>query len=1254
MKLQDLQKINARSIRSAGPRYTPGQYSNFPNLPISDLDDAFIGIIGGKPFQKRVLELQAEVSEQFSKTQKILATVFPQGLDEPIGCLKGLEALASSSPGKGRSAISKIEQAIYCLLRTCKKFEKELEEAHTVRQQEIENRRAGKEQWENTYREKDSELRRIEERLRSLKDYTDTLDNVEYFLCSQCCVAKYHKCILMVGEWGFGKTHYLCDVVRKQVEAKQPALLVLAKDFEPLPNACDAFVSYVNISRRIETLIKQLARLSKKGMRALLIVDGINESDPKAWAEGVTKLQKLIQKQDNVVLIISCRSPMHKSIISKQVKKRMLKLKHPGFSGIAFDAQQSFFAFYDIPLPEVPLLADEFSRPLTLKILCEVFQSLPKRSQRKGFAGLSSGQRGMTYILERFIRIRGKAIEDSFGLPPRTCWKLMKGDDQIRDELRSGLAPYMASTGKSYIEKSDVIQMIQARPKLQEIKVAHTFYRRILAEGLLIETGDWRSSNKNKTIPFVSMPYERFGDHIIARYLLSKYLNTSSKDTIYRSLCENTPLGALFELHDEHHFQYGLEGWGEAIIIEFPERVKNTLPKESTELFFCLPKAQQSLEAYWELFCSGLFWRHPASFSKQTDKIIDALLSSNNPIQSHQIIDALLAIATKSSHTFDGARLYQKLKNMDMPSRDLLWSEYLRNRDNSSSANRLINWFERPISANMEIPTARNLITVLSLFLTTTDRYLRDRVTKILVRFGELYPDVLLERTLESLTFNDPYLPERMLAASYGMAMSLWTDRSNQTFRREIVPFAKQLIRRIYLPTGDFQTPHTLIREYSLGIIDIAQLIKPGCIATQWIAKTRPPFDSQSNPFQNAQSGDLYTEEGKFAIHYNFSNYTIGRLIPKRRNHDFDNPEYVAVREKINWRIYDLGYRQSRFEQVDQAIASDSWRFELEENKKVERYGKKYSWIAYFEMYGIRQATGLLPESRQNERTSDCDIDPSFPKQPPDWTPPEHHFFRRVPASDIDWIKSGPSPKLNAWLHVEKIKDESGPWVLLDGFIRDEHESRLLATFAFLRGFLVDSKDVVAITAAVRSVDYPSSGLPFPGEGLYTFSGEIPWSKRFARSRRSSKMYYEPEDPWKEASRFPMYQTSWHYSWESYHSAINKFSGFYYPAPIICDRLNLTSRNREIDLVDSEGNKATQYKQSRGGWQKSHNALYLRQDLLDDLLRIEDKVLLWVIWGEREFADKHALSENPHPDIVAALQSCEQLFKRVCIYKPAQ
>ena len=66
-------------------------------------------------------------------------------------------------------------------------------------------------------------------------------------------------------------------------------------------------------------------------------------------------------------------------------------------------------------------------------------------------------------------------------------------------------------------------------------------------------------------------------------------------------------------------------------------------------------------------------------------------------------------------------------------------------------------------------------------------------------------------------------------------------------------------------------------------------------------------------------------------------------------------------KEEVLWRIHDLGYSLARFGEVDALIAR-SRNFRRDEPDRADRYGKKYSWIAFFELWGLRSDAGLLEE----------------------------------------------------------------------------------------------------------------------------------------------------------------------------------------------------------------------------------------------------------------------------------------------------
>ncbi len=331
-----------------------------------------------------------------------------------------------------------------------------------------------------------------------------------------------------------------------------------------------------------------------------------------------------------------------------------------------------------------------------------------------------------------------------------------------------------------------------------------------------------------------------------------------------------------------------------------------------------------------------------------------------------------------------------------MAPRDLFWSEYLRLSDNESTMIRLLAWLERTSDRNMPSVQARALIVLLSLALTTTVHLLRDRVTRALMSLGRQHPKDLFEETIKNLAFADPYVSERALAACYGATMADWASPESVSLRSSLPGFAATLVDKMFVPGAPHGTTHTLTRGYAIGIIAAARRIDSACISARKVKYLTPPFRSIARLFPAAATiVDTDTCPEESALHSDFSNYILGAMIPHRNNYDAENPAFKDVRKQVLWRMKNLGYTTAAFESVDRIIGHAGWQREQSDLGRVDRYGKKYSWIAYFEMYGQREDSAQLPDHRRDlPRTYNADVDPSFPEEPMIWRPSSVRSWR--------------------------------------------------------------------------------------------------------------------------------------------------------------------------------------------------------------------------------------------------------------------
>ncbi len=1264
--LAALTALSKDQIRQAGQRYTPGIDPKAPNLRIESLFTAIENVACGAGALARFQTILDAFSEAWSRAKH--CSQRPEALQAKANdacaflppMMDRLRARDAGAEKDWSDRLADIESAL-------------LADMEYWRAEEIklppDDKDGGYSSARNTIRGNINDISRCLSIVHEEKEYIQ----------SSAFKVLFDPQLLVSGEWGTGKTHLLCDVTQDRIARNQATILVLAKNFEG--NIVAEICSRVEARRSVVEIFDRLEELANETTeRVVIILDGVNEGRRRDWREAVCTLQALVAARPNIGLIVTCRTPFETIAIGQKNLEKFHKVIHHGFDDQEFDAQAAFFQYYNLPLPEVPLLDREFSRPLTLKLICLSLQNLTGKKLVQGFAGIASGQKGMTYVLESFVKGVGKPIEQEYGLKTNGCWELLKGNDQITDGKLAGLAPCMAANLRGYVRPSEADRIISANYPALRPAQRRQLLDKLRTNGLIEEDAVWYESNSGfKSRVVFRLPYQRFSDHIVARHLLKTYLDVSSDTTIKRSFTSKSPLARIFRISNRYQREYAEPGWAQALITEFPERVGKRIPSKQRELFFVLPKRAQNLNAYFDPFIEGMFWRDPSAFTEGTRSVINQYLNAGSQAWE-RMVDALAAVSTKPKHPYHAQRLYDYLANYPMPDRDLQWSEYLRRRHASPTIHRLLTWAEKFNVANMTQLSAAELIVLLSLVLTTVVRSDRDLATKALVLIGERFPEVLFTHVVTSLRFNDPYVPERMLAAAYGTTLSLVDSESAPTFRPLLGNLAKTLYRNMFGPSARYATHHTLMQDYALGIIQIAQHVN--CVKLPKTASRNlaPPFPNTSSTFASDGTPDSAVKEAiGHAIQMDFGNYTLGRLIPNRANYDDKKPDYVQVRAKIERRIFDLGYRADRFKMADREISNTSWN--AQNQMKVDRYGKKYSWIAYFEMWGEREAMRKLPDWRLGERTSDCGIDPSFPKHPPDWTPPIPDLFGDPDIATEAWVEGGFTPNWHPLLVVPEINGHQGEWVLMQGYIRGEDKNHDRELFAFLRGLFISRKDVSSFREKFFAMEYPGNReIPEGATEHYLYAGEAGRRQNYARNlcqqsgryrRQLAEAFDKYEhlhteektpsatvkikltsgegmeadisfvellglDPIPKMRHIPGIRLEIpyiHFGWESYHSSHNDFSGFNLPAPSLIQRLGLASKNHEIDFYDSMGKPGILYRESGDGWKGDrHSLLYIRADLLRRYLTDTRQVLVWCNWGERDWLKKmenHDIIHDP-------------------------
>ena len=1016
----------------------------------------------------------------------------------------------------------------------------------------------------------------IDEAYALLSDLADSLDK---------------RLIAVVADAGCGKTQ-LAAQLTAPMDDRPAGLLFHGRDLASWESLDDLARKLVINGRPVPSFEALVAAVDAAGRRAgrrlPIVIDGLNEAeDPRNWKGQLASMNALLDQYPYVLVVCTLRPDFVKEALPEEIKR----LEIPGFEHDTIDAIKRYFQFYKIDPRDARLPWRLLQHPLTLRMFCEVTN--PKRDRVVGVEAMPGS---LTALFERYLDQVAERIAELSKRP----WRYY--DSDVRTTLsKIGQHLWDAKSRSLDFEETRRILGDDGRPWDQSI------VRALEQEGVLVRVSDHQLGSNR-----LAIVHDPLAGHIVADALIERHAG-DFKNWLHNP---DTIAQLAGDIEQRHPLASDIF---RALVGFVPRRM-----------------FRQQL---WPLLDEPLRTKALYESARLDKELLDsetvsqlAIFVTKGQSGYRDLFARLWSTRAAQPHPLNAEFLDEVLRSMSMSERDLRWTEWVRRNQDELLED--VKYLEKRWRSNRSLNPREDLRARWVMWiLTTTVRLLRDHATRALYWFGCRNPKALFDLTLDSLDINDPYVPERMLAACYGIAMSLWADPRGEELRKELPGFANKLVDEMFVPGAPHATRHILTRDYALGVIELANRVAPGYIPDEKLIYLHPPFNHIPSPFpdpRDISESDIAEAEG--ATYMDFGNYTIGRLIPDRINYDFENPTYRDIRRQIEYRIVQLGYRSSQFAEIDKEIAKWSWRAESRGEPKIDRYGKKYSWIAYFEMYGVRFDEGNLPDWRQGERCPDADIDPSFPEPARSWQPPLPDLFTRTPAEPRAWITDGPTPDYTHLLFLEEVDGKKGPWVLLDGFIEqtsDEDERRV---FTFLRGLLVGHDRTEDLLAAFEEIEYPGNmAIPEPGEDHYTYAGEIPWSPHFGKYLREpdGKATRDIREAfaWHAGEGISVEVPVYHFAWESYHNSLNQVSGITVPAPALCERLRLSNRQGEWDLYVSEGRVGARYREFKcdGDTFRSY-LLYIRADLMRRYLEYTSQTLVWLLWGEREFKHNKLLA----------------------------
>ena len=630
----------------------------------------------------------------------------------------------------------------------------------------------------------------------NLHELMEALREIESALASNRWQLTNAKAILLQGPAGIGKSHLLADIVEHHPHEGGPGLLLLGGVFvdnELWPQIRD------QLDRPPTEQFKHFlggldAAAQAAGKRAIVCIDALNERNGiDVWSQRLAAFLKIFEAFPRVGIILSCRSTYVPHVIPDDIgKDRLFRVDHIGFAANGGEAAKVYLDKRGIVRPGAPNLVPEFENPLFLKTCCDSLE-------KEGKTEFPRGLRGVTSIFKFYNEALSRSLNRRMKLDPNL---------EIVSRAINGFAQLLVDTGKGYALKDEAVTLFESvldsGGSLEKSLMAQ-----MESEGLL--TIELLRQDDGSLAKMVRFTFERFSDHVIASRLLGDHLNVRN---VTGSFHAGQPL-------QESVFgpeSYKRAGIIEAMAIQLPERTGVEILDIGATASYVVRNA----------FQNSLLWREQSYFTDRTLELVRDLS------QTYELNDLLVSISTEPSNKFNALFVHNRLVEMTMPERDVCWSVYLAKCGFDGSVETLISWALQNDLKDIDEDRAYLAAIILTWFLTTSHRGIRDKATKALacILSGRL---PLAARLLgDFVTVNDLYVLERLLAACYGASL--------QGVRQEGLGELAQVVFDKIFAHGKPPT-NALLCDYARGIVDYAAWC--GVLNSSIdLTLARPPYQS--------------------------------------------------------------------------------------------------------------------------------------------------------------------------------------------------------------------------------------------------------------------------------------------------------------------------------------------------------------------------------------------------------------------------
>lgn len=1005
-----------------------------------------------------------------------------------------------------------------------------------------------------------------------------------------------NKTLAVHGIAGSGKSHMFAHEVQNLLDEGRCAVLLLANMYASKDPIKKQILANLDLECSFDEFLDMLDVKGAENRHPVLVcIDAINETgDVSLWKSQLSSIISDINKREFVKLAFSYRTEFEDCLINVSLVEdmdagRICRVKHKGFLDLPIEFSEEFLNHYGVPFPLEFVFNEALFNPLFLKLYCKTY---------------SGGELSLSAMYDALIKRANEGLwkNNSEALKIKGCNESCNILQDFIDEFADHLKGFKTLVLYTEIAAFHFWTDYGLAPK--------PFLNAITQEGVITLYPPLHNTDDAQYL--YGFTYDNMKDYFLAKSLMT----VSSKEEA-RSRIRNEILridnGVVINTWASNLFAnacvlYSKEFHEECIDIIDDIRVPDN--ESIIKTFFMTFKWRDK-----ETVDVDIFWN----------------LLEKYQVPYETVFDILVHNSLKLDHPLNAEYLHSILSGLSLSDRDQIWTSTINDIEefNIRLMNLVLEYDKGKGMACNDTSQKKLLLILFSWLLTSSNRELRDRTSKAMIEILKKdFPSCLfLLRKFEDV--NDPYVIQRL----YGIVFGACCKRIN-VWQEQYEELAEYVYSTIF--DRDEVYPDVLLRDYARLIIELFLKENPSYNGVINKGKTEPSYKSVPVPmvsedFSNYNLAD--TNRGTYKIVASMKQEEMGwygdfgRYVFERALRNFDVDRLNLFNYAITFILNELGYTDEKFSGIDDAMQSlDGQKRYM---RRVERIGKKYQWIALYNILA-RVSDNCLMKDIWTYGDKDKMYEGPWEPFVRDFDPTLNENF--MVCDDAPILK-----KLEGYMNSPVGEDEScktikdniiqmgedcTQWVIL---YCDIPIKRLVSNNLLQDGFVTMRSSFVTKECkffAVIKQNQLASLFPwdvFRQSDYYIYyNREYPWTH--SCKEINEKAWVEECESWihehnvEQLAGIAFLQSTNSFLWETeYDWSKSDRLSWRMPCAELIDCLNLHRNECDCAFYDESNKLATFFRK----YPDNSEFVMIRKDLLDKFLKDTGMQVIWLMTSER-------------------------------------